>query len=382
MSLKQEERNQIFKDLYAGKRPTRIPTTITMNIESALEHYGYSLLREQYSVEHCYEAADRIAAELDCDQIPVSPASTNAAVHRYVKNAFMVPGSDGFFQHPDIAPMEMEEYPEFNEDPLAFIVDKIIPRVNKVFDTEPELGYIRMTAAKKVVRELHEGMNQKLIDKHERANITQIVGGGFAPFDYIADYIRSFSTMLIDMRRKPQWVLDACEGALAYEVNKINALPDPNPEKLEEIFMPLHMAPYMRPKDVIKFYWPTYKKYVMAIQEKGFTPYVFYEHDWSPHLDLLDDMPGMHVAKFEAPSAELLAEKVPSRNVIAGVYPFNVIRNGTKEEVVDEVKRIIDILGPGGNLILNPNKRFIRDSDLNLENTKVFIETVQEYGKY
>ena len=135
MSSKQKERNQIFKDLYTGKRPTRIPTTITMNIESALEHYGYSLLREQYSIEHCYEAADRIAEELDSDQIPVSPASTNAAVHRYVKNSFMVPGADGFFQHPDIAPMEMEEYPEFNEDPLAFIVDKVIPRVNKVFYT-------------------------------------------------------------------------------------------------------------------------------------------------------------------------------------------------------------------------------------------------------
>jgi len=60
------------------------------------------------------------------------------------------------------------------------------------------------------------------------------------------------------MRRKPQWVLDACEGALAYELDKLNALPDHNPEKWEEVFMPLHSgSPYMRTKDVIKFYWPT-----------------------------------------------------------------------------------------------------------------------------
>ncbi|MPW26558.1 hypothetical protein GC105_12240 [Alkalibaculum sp. M08DMB] len=382
MSTKKEERNQIFTDLFTGKRPSRIPVTLTMNIEAALEYYGYSMLRDLYNSKLCYEVADRLAAELDSDLIPVSPASTNAAVHRYVKNQFMVPGNDGFFQHPDISPMEVDEYPEFNKNPFEFIVNKIVPRVNKVFDTEPDLGYIRMAAAKKVVNEQYIGMNQKLSDKHERGDVSKIIAGAFAPFDYIADYIRSFSTMMLDMRRRPDWVLEACEGALAYEVSKIQALPDPQSGVFSEVFLPLHMAPYMRTKDVEKFYWPTYKKIIRAIQEKGFIPHVFYENDWSPHLDLLEDMPGMHVAKFESPAPELLAKKVPSRNVISGVYPFSIIRSGKKQEVIDEAKRIIDILGPGGNLILNPNKRFIRAADLNVENIRTFIESVREYGTY
>jgi len=74
---------------------------------------------------------------------------------------------------------------------------------------------------------------------------------------------------------------------------------------------------------------------------------------------------------LKCPHLSLLKEKVPSRNVIAGVYPFDVIRHGTKEEVVDEAKRIIDILGPEGNLILNPNKRFIRRERLKLGKSKV-----------
>ncbi len=383
MTQLQEERNQLLLDVYRGKRPKRIPMTIVMNIEAAMEYLGFSITKDLCNPAKCYEAADKIAQLIETDTVPVSPASTPAAVFRYTGAKFMVPGDDGFFQHPNFSPMEYEEYPELIEDPFKFMVNKIHPRVFEVFDTEPELAHLRIKTARQVVNAQFAGMMPKLQDTYERTNCTTTAGMGWAPFDFIADYVRNFSNILLDMKRNPQWILDACDSVLDYELEQIKHFPKPtDPNKLYEVFVPLHMAPYMRHKEVEKFYWPTYKKLIEAYGSAGYIANVYYEANWTPHMELLDDLKVQHVAKFENVSYEDIAKYTPKNFTLMCSYPMGLVRNGSKQECIDEAKKILDILGGTGRYIFSPNKRYIRGKDFNMENIQALYAYVRENGVY
>lgn len=73
MSNLQAERNQLYADIWAGKRPKRVPVTAMISLEYAIQHQGYSLFREYYSPKHCFEAAEEMAKLINSDNLPTNP---------------------------------------------------------------------------------------------------------------------------------------------------------------------------------------------------------------------------------------------------------------------------------------------------------------------
>ena len=63
-----------------------------------------------------------------------------------------------------------------------------------------------------------------------------------------------------------------------------------------------------------------------------------------------------------------------------GVDTQSTLNNGTPQQVSDEVKRIIDLLAPGGGFVFAPVHN-IQD-DVSPENFWAMWDTLQEYGKY
>ncbi|HHX75117.1 MAG TPA: hypothetical protein GX699_09470 [Firmicutes bacterium] len=375
----QKERNQLYIDICNKKRPARVPITADISVEAALEKLGYSLLRELYSPEKVYEAAEEMARLFDTDNLPTIPF-TQAAVYRYVDQKFMQPGADGFFQHPNIAPMEFDEYPEFIKDPFEFIVNKIQPRVFGILQDDPVLGHVKLKIARDVVASKFAGMRERLVQKYQRADALTPCNMLWAPFDFIADYIRSFSTILVDMKRRPQWVLDACDAVLEYEIRQIKNTPRRG--KIPVIAFPLHMPPFMRPAEMEKFWWPSFKKLIIATQEAGFMPSIYCEQNWDNYLDMLNDLPGTLIIGFEASNLKLVAKKVTTRHIFTNGFPSILLKTGTKEECVDAAKRVIDDIAGGGNYIFAINKPAIRGNDFQVENLQAVIECLKEYGKY
>lgn len=292
----------------------------------------------------------------------------------------MTPGSDGFFQHPDISPLEVEEYPEFNKDPFEFIVKKIQPRVFGILQDDPILGHLEIKIAREVAGAKFAGMAPKLAQKHQRSTAIATCNLLWAPYDFIADYIRSFSNISIDIKRNPQWVLDACDAVLEYEINQIKITPKRG--VIPFISYPLHMPPFMRTKEVEKFWWPSFKKLIVATQEAGFLPSIFCEATWDAHLDLLNDLPGRCLLSFETSDQKLIAQKVSTRHIYSHSYPGVLLKTGTKQHCIDEAKSTLDNLAGAGNFIFSPNKGAIRGSDIKNENLQAVIEFLKVYGKY
>ncbi|MFZ7132496.1 MAG: uroporphyrinogen decarboxylase family protein [Eubacteriales bacterium] len=381
MTSLKEQRNQLFRDIWEGKRPKRVPINVGVTQDFALDYLGYSPKIDMYSPKLTYEMADRMAQLIDGDNLPMAPFS-QVAIYRYVKQAFMVPGADGFFQHPNIAPMEFEEYPELSKDPLKFIVEKIQPRVFGILQDDPEYGQLKISIARNVVASKFVGLGSNLSEKYQRADVVTSPIILWAPFDFIADYIRSFSTILTDIRRRPEWVLEACEAACEFEIKQAGMLPKPDPNKITTIQMPLHMAPYMKPKDFEKFYWPTYKKVVEEFQKLGFKVSTYAEEDWTPHLEAFNDLPGRCCIQFEKPLPSEVVKRVSTKHIFSTMYPSSLLREGTKHQCIDKAKEYLDILLPGGNYIFSPQKTPLRKNDVKMENLQAVIEFVREYGKY
>ena len=385
MGALQDERNQLFLDMFDGKKPKRMPVTMNVDPQAALEYFGYNVRRDSYSAQKCFEAADKMAELIDADNVTTNPGGTLGTVFRYIGQKFMVPGDDGFFQHPNFSPMRFDEYEKYIKDPYEFIVGTLHPRVFDVFEDEyPELAHIRIRIARQVGGAEYAGMMAKLAEKHQRENVLTAVSILWAPFDFIADYVRSFTDILTDMKRAPQLVLDACEATADYLIDQIKSFPKPVPGKLTYILFPLHMPPYMSTKDVEKFYWPTLKKMYQATHDNGFIVQTYPEADWTRHMHLWSDLPkgGLTYVQFEDSKRDLIMKHVPKNVIIGGRYPFTLLRTGTKQQCIDEAKAVIDDLAVNGTYIFNPDKGALRAGDINVENMQAVIQFVKEYGKY
>lgn len=63
-----------------------------------------------------------------------------------------------------------------------------------------------------------------------------------------------------------------------------------------------------------------------------------------------------------------------------GVDTQNTLSKGTPEEVKDEVKKILDIMAPGGGFVFAPVHNI--QNDVSAQNFWAMWDTLQEYGKY
>ena len=144
----------------------------------------------------------------------------------------------------------------------------------------------------------------------------------------------------------------------------------------------MHMAPYMRTKDFERFYWPTFKRYVEALDEAGVGATIFVEQDWSRYYDYLFELPENTMMIFEEGNPSEVKEKLGKKHILAGFYPMGVLKTGTEQECLDKAKEIVDILAPGGKYIFTLDKNLLTIRDINPENLKTVLRFVKEYAVY
>jgi hypothetical protein len=127
MTYSQEtlEKDQLFYDVFDGKIPKRVPVNPTFQIEMVLEYAGFSLLREQYSVDKMIEATEKFVKDVDTDTVSVF-AMRFPQVYKIMGSRNFVMGSDGFLQHPNVVGMEIEDYDALIKDPYKTLVGTIM----------------------------------------------------------------------------------------------------------------------------------------------------------------------------------------------------------------------------------------------------------------
>jgi uroporphyrinogen-III decarboxylase len=202
-----------------------------------------------------------------------------------------------------------------------------------------------------------------------------------SPLRFLADQLRSFTGISKDIRRIPEKVEEACEALIPVLV-KMGAAKGEKASNRDIIFIPLHMAPFMREKDFARFWWPSFKKLTDQLNAYGYTVGMFLEQDWTRYIDYLQDMkPGTHLW-IEYGDMALFKKKLGDKHILTGGYPINMAKTGTVQQCEDEVKRLLDIVAPGGHYYFSWDKGPLLLKDVKMENVHAIIKMVKEYGVY
>ncbi len=205
-------------------------------------------------------------------------------------------------------------------------------------------------------------------------------GAWMPPFDLMSHSIRGMEGVMKDMFRQPDNLIAACEKILDIELKRPN--PAPSENGYTRIFMTNTRGSddFMSTKHFDTFYWPTFRKLVLALIERGLTPCIFFEGNFTSRLEYLLEFPrGSICAKLDTTDI-FKAKKVLRDHVcFEGNVPSSLLQMGTVEQVKDYCKRLIDVCGDGGGFILAPRSS---TDEVKPENLRAMIDCAMEYGRY
>ncbi|MEG0378264.1 MAG: uroporphyrinogen decarboxylase, partial [Eubacterium sp.] len=222
----------------------------------------------------------------------------------------IIMGATGVMQHPEVHSLEPEEYDTFIKDPFFYMSETLMPRLYPSLDTTPGRRAMVLAQAVKANSDQFAIIGQtmgKIAGKYGYPKAPS--GRSTAPFDYLADFLRSFTGIAKDMRRCPEKVVDACDALVSVMFRE----GIPNPEKLPQnyrVMIPLHMGSFINEKQFEKFYWPSFKRLMDRLVEPGAGVDLFVEDDWMRHMDYLKELKGSVKMQFEYGDPKLVKEKL------------------------------------------------------------------------
>ena len=129
------------------------------------------------------------------------------------------------------------------------------------------------------------------------------------------------------------------------------------------------------------FYWPTLKKMMLTLIDKGFTPCPLWEGNCTSRLETIADMPkGKAVYWFEQTDMVKAKEILGDNICLRGNLPPSLLNIGSPDEVKACCKKLIDIAGKGGGLIIDGAIGL--PDEAKPENIIAIKEAIKEYGIY
>jgi len=267
-----------------------------------------------------------------------------------------------------------DEVEAFAKDPIGFLRDVALPRRYPALRAPyPE----NVNAAASALKGLLQFQKRsKYLEKRLRKEFDiPFIGGGFMlmPFDsYITT--RSFAKGMIDLRRKPEAVLEALEKLYDFykPAQKMKGFPFQT--------SPMTSGTYLNPKMFDKFYWPTAKRMIMANIDMGAQVLLFLEGMWGrEQIEHFLELPEGRVilSLDENDPVEVKSYMKEHVAIIAG-FPSEPLKTGTVAEVRDEATRLIEALGNRGVAMQN-GKCLLSPSDAKPENIIALSETCRDY---
>lgn len=379
MTLQQDRMNELEKCVKLEKT-NYVPLEHVATPELAIEYAGFPLFDGLWNTDMLLSAMDKTLSDFDADYVR-SLGFRSPRYYSALGAKSFVQSAQGFVQHPEVHSMEQDEYDELIANPVKFMAEKCVPRIFTEFDKEEPYRTFALSKGMMCFNRVFGPFNAGMAKILEKTQLTSVCATSTeAPFDFLADLLRSFTGISMDVRRKREKVKQACEVLTPVMLNKGLSVPA-GIERM--VFMPLHMPPFLNESAFSELWWPTFKLLTEQLIEHGHYLYIFFEGDWSRYYDYLSELtPKKIMGRFEYADPKTVKEKVGNTMCIQGFYPLTLLASGTQAECVDKAKELIDILAPGGGFVFNFDKIATSLSDITPQNVHAVNEAVRKYGKY
>ena len=363
--------------------------------EFTAKYAGFTCQEVTQDYEKAFEAARKCAADFDWDAVVANmvylwSGITQANGTKY----YAVPGIDispntGFqYLEPseEHAFMQPEEYDALIEDPTGYLFNVWLPRISDDVQAPGQetsyrnnLSFLKGGMAMLSYFSAFGRQNELL--RNESGTVSALAGIFKAPFDILADKLRGYVGLSMDLFERPEKVRAACEALMPHLLHV--ALSGADPEKNVPIGFWMHRGcvPFISHEHFAKFYWPTLKPIIEEIWSRDHQVLFYAEGNWNAHLESFAELPETSIV-YHVDRADIFEvhKKIGHKFCISGGIPNFLLSYGKPQDVRDYCKKVIDQVADDGGYILDASA--IMQDDTSEENLKAMTDFVREYGLY
>jgi uroporphyrinogen-III decarboxylase len=205
-------------------------------------------------------------------------------------------------------------------------------------------------------------------------------GSSAAPYDIIGDWFRGTRGVMLDMYRRPEQLWKAMDrlAPILVKMGVDQARQSGNP--IVGLMLHKGLEGFMSLEQYKSFYWPTLRKVMMGLIDGGMVPLPLFEGENTSRLEIIKDIPrGTAIYWFE--TVDIVKAKATLGDTVCfrGNVPISLLYTGTPQQVKEYVKKLIDVVGKGGGLMVDCGIWF---DEARHENVKAMVEVTKEYGAY
>lgn len=389
-----QQRLRRYVTALRNEKPDKIPIRPFV-AETVGKHAGFTCQEVTHDYEKAFEAVIRTGKDFDwdamvCNMVWVWTGLTQAIGLKY----FGIPGigiphETGFnyIEPPeDEAFMRADEYDALIDDPTGFLYDTWLPRVSsevsRIGEASTPRNNLALVKGGMAMMAYFMALGPHIARMRSEAGTVSAIAGIFkAPFDIIADKLRGYIGLTMDMHTQPDKVLRACEALMPHLTQIGLTTADPAKQVPIGFWMHRGCVPFINPEQFKSHYWPTLKPCIEEFWKHGHQTMFYAEGNWDYHLDDFLELPELSILYHADRGDIFLAhEKLHHKFPISGGIPNVLLSYGKPDEVRAHCRRIIDEVARDGGYIMDASA--IMQNDTSLENLRVMTEFTREHGVY
>ena len=405
-----EEREKRIMDAIQLKITDRVPVICSMGYLPA-KYAGVQCSAAYYDFDAWYNAYKKTLEYLQPDMIFPQGFFPGKALEILNPNQYRWPGynlnPDSSHQVEEIDYLKGDEYDLYMQDSSDFMFRTYLSRCSEnlkglkklprlwelahgpmpdqamaefVSDPDVDLAFTTLVKAGREIKKWRSKIHKfhKMI--YDLGYPPYFHGAALPPYDIISHALRGMNGTMIDMYRQPDKILETCEFIFKQTLER--PVPPPNEYGNLRYFMTVTRGSddFLSEKQFKKFYWPTFKKLVLALIARGITPCIFFEGNCISRMEYLLDFPkGKVLARLDTTNILRAKEILKGHTCIEGNVPSSLLQVGTVQDVKDYCKKLIDNVGKDGGYIISPRSS---TDVVKPENLKAMIDVTKEYGVY
>lgn len=363
--------------------------------EFTARYAGYTSQEVAHDYQKAFDAAVRCAKDYDWDAVVpnmvyVWTGLTQAMGLRYYGvPGIGIPADIGFnyIEPPEgEAWMREDEYDALIDDPTGFLYEVWFPRV--CADASPiggpctyrnNLAFVKGGMAMLQYFYAFGPQVQRL--RTECGTASAIAGIFKAPFDILADKLRGYVGLTMDMHTQPDKVLKACEALMPHLCHVGLTTADPLKQVPIGFWMHRGCVPFVNPRQFASHYWPTLKPIIEEFWKHGHQTLFYAEGKWDHHYDAFRELPDRSIV-YHCDRDDIFEahRRLHDKFALSGGVPNVLLSYGGAEEVRMFCERLIREVARDGGYIMDAGA--IMQNDTSPENLRIMTRTARELGVY